>query len=246
MEQAIFRFHGVLNDFLPTELADRANSYQFTGRPAIKDAIEAIGVPHTEVAVILVNGTAVNFSYGLQCGDDVHVYPHAAHPEVARQYLQAFLPAGQPAFILDVHLGKLARFLRTAGFDTIYTTVDMGDAAIANIAESDERIVVTRDVGLLKRSRIRYGYWLRQTESRSQFRELVAHYSLKPLFKPFSRCPHCNGKVSMVDKAKVSDSLPAKIVKDSMLANFVQCQDCGHVYWQGSHYTHMQHFFDSV
>jgi uncharacterized protein with PIN domain len=246
MEQAIFHFHGVLNDFLPAELADRAGPYQFTGRPAIKDAIEAIGVPHTEVAVILVNGTAVNFSYGLQYDDDVHVYPHAAHPEVAGQYLQDFLPAGQPAFVLDVHLGKLARYLRTAGFDTIYSTVDMGDAAIANIAESDERIVVTRDVGLLKRSRIRYGYWLRQTESRAQFRELVSHYQLKPLFRPFSRCPHCNDKVSIVDKEKVSDCLPARIVNDPALKDFVQCLGCGHVYWQGSHYTHMQHFFDSV
>lgn len=246
MEQAIFHFHGVLNDFLPAELADRASPYQFAGRPAIKDAIEAIGVPHTEVAVILVNGSAVNFSYGLLDGDDVHVYPHATHPEVAGQYLQDFLPAGQPAFVLDVHLGKLARYLRTAGFDTIYSTVDMGDAAIANIAERDERIVVTRDVGLLKRSRVRYGYWLRQTQSRAQFRELVAHYQLKPLFMPFTRCPHCNGEVSMVDKKTVSGSLPDKVASDTSLENFVQCQDCGHVYWQGSHYTHMQQFFDGV
>lgn len=246
MEHAIFHFHGVLNDFLPAELADRASPYYFAGRPAIKDAIEAIGVPHTEVAVMLVNGAAVNFSYGLRYDDDVHVYPHAEHPEVAAQYLQAFLPTGQPAFVLDVHLGKLARYLRTAGFDTLYSTVDMGDAAIANIAEKDARIVVTRDVGLLKRSRIRYGYWLRHTQSRAQFRELVSHYGLKALFRPFSRCPHCNGGIGMVDKEKVSASLPAKVARDPLLKSFVQCLDCGQIYWQGSHYAHMQQFFDCV
>jgi uncharacterized protein with PIN domain len=246
MEYATFHFHDVLNDFLPAESADRASSYRFDGRPAIKDAIEAIGVPHTEVAVMLVNGCGVNFSYGLCDGDEVHVYPHAAHPEVVMQYRQDFLPAGRPAFVLDVHLGRLARYLRTAGFDTIYTTIDMGDAQIASIAERDERIVVTRDVGLLKRSRIRYGYWLRETQSRAQFRELISHYRLKPLFMPFSRCPHCNGEVSVVDKETVSNSLPDKVASDPALENFVQCNDCGQVYWQGSHYTHMQHFFDSV
>lgn len=246
MEHAAFHFHGVLNDFLSAEFVGRASHYQFSGQPSIKDAIEAQGVPHTEVAVILVNGIAVNFSYGLSHEDDVHVYPHAAHPEVAAQYLQAFLPAGQPAFILDVHLGKLARYLRTAGFDTLYEKNDMGDAVIASIAERDTRIVLTRDVGLLKRSRIQYGYWLRQTESRAQFRELVSHYALKPLFKPFSRCSHCNGEVSAVDKGMVSNQLPPRVLNDSLLENFVQCSACGHIYWQGSHYTHMQQFFDSL
>ncbi|WP_126454043.1 Mut7-C RNAse domain-containing protein [Sulfuriflexus mobilis] len=246
MKHAIFHFHANLNDFLSAEQVDKAIPYQFSGRPAIKDAIEAIGVPHTEVAVILVNGDAVNFSYGLYDGDDVHVYPHAEHPEVARQYLHALLPTGQPAFVLDVHLGKLARYLRTAGFDTLYSSDDMGDASIADIAEGQGRIVVSRDIGLLKRSRIRYGYWPRQTEARAQFRELVSHYKLKPLFRPFSRCPQCNGEVGAVDKARVSDSLPGKVASDPLLEDFVQCHDCGQVYWRGSHYTHMQHFFDSV
>lgn len=246
MEHANFYFHDVLNDFLPAGLADKACAYHFDAHPAIKDAIEAMGVPHTEVAVMLVNGNAVNFAYGLNSGDVVHVYPHAAHPFVANEYRQDFLPTGRPAFVLDVHLGKLARYLRTAGFDTLYTPVDMGDAEIAHVAERDDRIVVTRDVGLLKRSQIRYGYWLRQTQSRQQFRELVAHYRLKDLFRPFSRCPHCNGKVRAVEKSIVSKRLPGRVASDPGLQDFVQCCDCGQVYWEGSHYTRMQEFFDSV
>lgn len=246
MARAIFRFHAELNDFLPTEQARQTVNYTFARRPAIKDAIEAIGVPHTAVAVILINGVAVDFSRGLENGDEVTVYPHTTHPVVAETYLQPFLPAGCPAFILDVHLGKLARYLRTAGFDTLYNKVDIGDARIAEVADMQTRIVVSRDIGLLKRSRVRYGYWLRNTQSRVQFRELVTHYKLKPWFRLFSRCPHCNGVVATVDKQDVNDRLPAGIASDPGLTTFVQCPDCEQVYWQGSHYTHMQQFFDSV
>lgn len=246
MASARFRFHAELNDFLPAEQAHQVVTYSFARRPAIKDAIEAIGVPHTDVAVILVNGTAVEFSYGLQDGDEVAVYPHAAHPDVDETFIQSFLPAGCPAFVLDVHLGKLARYLRTAGFDTLYSKDDMGDARIAEISDMETRVVVSRDIGLLKRSRVRYGYWPRHTQSRAQFRELVAHYKLKPWFRLFSRCPHCNGIVATVSKKDVNDRLPAGVAADPSLTSFVQCPDCGQVYWQGSHYTHMQQFFDSV
>lgn len=246
MAIATFRFHAELNDFLPTEQAQQAIAYTFDRRPAIKDAIEAIGVPHTDVAVILVNGTAVDFSHGLEDGDDVAVYPHATHPKVDKAYIQPFLPDGCPAFILDVHLGKLARYLRTAGFDTLYSKDDMGDARIAEISDTETRIVLSRDIGLLKRSRIRYGYWLRNTQSRAQFRELVKHYKLKPWFKLFSRCSHCNGVVATVDKQDVNYRLPGGVARDPGLTKFVQCPDCGQLYWQGSHYTHMQQFFDSV
>jgi len=246
MANACFHFHSVLNDFLPAEQVGILVPYVFAGRPAIKDAIEASGIPHTEVAVITVNGSAVGFDYGLQDLDNVDIYPHVSHPDVDAALLQSFLPDGKPAFVLDVHLGKLARFMRTAGFDTVYTTTDPGDALIAEIADTQNRIVLTRDTGLLKRSRIRYGYWLRETQSRAQFREVVGHYRLKKYFIPFSRCSHCNGQVNIVEKEQVSTQLPVGVADDPLLTQFVQCEDCGHVYWQGSHYTHMQRLFDSV
>lgn len=246
MHEATFHFHDVLNDLL---LAAQRNSdihYTFAGHPAIKDAIEAIGVPHTEVAVIEVNGKVVDFAYGLQAGDVVHVYPHVTHPDVPAEYVQPFLPGGEPRFVLDVHLGKLARFMRTAGFDTLYSAVDVGDAALAQIASDENRIVLSRDTGLLKRNMIRYGYWLRQTQSRAQFREVVTHYGLKNWFKPFIRCPRCNGMVAPVNKADIIDYLPGSVATDTSLQGFVQCPDCKQVYWEGSHYTRMQHFFASL
>lgn len=246
MASATFRFHTELNDFLPSEQVHQTIAYTFDRRPAIKDSIEAIGVPHTDVAVILINGAAVAFSHGLQDGDEVAVYPHVAHPDVDEAFVQPFLPTGRPTFILDVHLGKLARYLRTAGFDTLYSKTDMGDARIADISDTETRIVLSRDTGLLRRSRIRYGYWLRNTQSRAQFRELVTHYKLKPWFRLFSRCSHCNGLVTTVDKQEVKDLLPGGVASDPGLTKFVQCTGCGQVYWQGSHYTHMQQFFDST
>lgn len=246
MGSASFRFHAELNDFLSSKQAGQAITYRFERRPAIKDSIEAIGVPHTEVSVIMVNDRAVDFSYGLQDTDRVAVYPHTLRPAVARRYIQPFLPAGCPAFILDVHLGRLARYLRTAGFDTLYTTIDMGDERIAELADIENRVVLSRDSGLLKRSRVRYGYWLRNTQSRAQFRELVGHYHLRPWFNLFSRCPHCNDLLKPVDKQAVTSLLPGDVATDPTLVSFVQCPGCGQVYWQGSHYTHMQHFFDSV
>ena len=246
MATANFRIHGVLNDFLSVGQVGIVIPYCFEGRPAIKDAIEAIGIPHTEVAVVFVNGVPVEFGYGLRDRDDVEVYPHVSHPDVDAVWLQPFLPTGTAAFVLDVHLGKLARFMRTAGFDTVYSPVDPGDAEIAEIADSQNRIVLTRDTGLLKRSRVQYGYWLRATESRAQFREVVGHYGLKQFFQPFSRCSHCNGLVKQVEKDQVREQLPVGVEEDPLLTRFVECEECGHVYWQGSHYTRMQRFFDSV
>lgn len=246
MAEAQFTFHDVLNHFLVSDQRDGGIDYEFEGHPAIKDAIEALGIPHTEVAAIMVDNNPVDFAHGLNDSDAVHVYPHRDFPSVVAKWQLPFMPNEVPTFILDVHLGKLARFMRTAGFDTLYSVVDMGDAAIAGIAAEQNRIVLSRDTGLLKRSAIRYGYWPRQTESREQFREVVGHYNLKPLFKAFSRCPHCNGEVINVVKEDIIDQLPGTVAIDDSIENFVQCHVCRQVYWQGSHYTHMQHFFDSI
>jgi len=246
MLQASFRFNDELNDFLTAKQGAEPFLYSFEGRPAVKDAIEAIGIPHTEVAVITVNSQAVDFMHGLEDGDDLTVYPHSAYPLVDERFIQPFLPKGNPRFVLDVHLGKLAGFMRTAGFDTLHSSEDLGDERLAEIADTQGRVLLTRDVGLLKRSRIRFGYWLRQTQSREQFREVIRHYHLACKMRPFSRCTHCNGVVESVDKAAVVEQLPKGIADDPTLVKFVKCTDCGHVYWQGSHYTRMQQFFTSV
>lgn len=236
---ASFRFYGNLNDFLPKRQREVAVLYQFTGSPAVKDAIEALGVPHAEVAIILADEIPVDFNYKLKAGDKIEVFPKALQadfPEACR-----LLPAlPEPiSFILDVHLGKLARNLRLVGLDSFYEK-DYGDKQLAELATSQNRVVLTRDVGLLKLKRIEWGYWLRSQNPEEQLLEVVKHYNLVQKLQPFTRCLACNGLILPVTKASVLDELPPKT--RMYFTDFYQCSDCRRVYWKGSHYGHMQLF----
>lgn len=138
---------------------------------------------------------------------------------------------------MDVHLGTLAKLLRMLGFDATYKT-DLTDATIARIAQTENRIVLTRDVGLLKHKTIAQGHWLRSQQTEEQLREVLQKYKIKPSdFKPLSRCLVCNTWVQPAAKEQVSDKLPPKT--QLYFNEFYQCPTCGKVYWKGSHYEHM-------
>jgi uncharacterized protein with PIN domain len=241
---ASFRFHASLNDFLAPGRQGQCIQYQFDNHPAIKDSIEALGAPHPEVAAILVNGEPVDFKYQLQDNDAAEVYPIDAVPAQAMHSLLIPPYAGEPLFILDVHLGALARYLRLLGLDCLYHNHDWGDEHIARLAAREQRIVLSRDVGLLKRSNIERGLWLRHTAPRAQVREVIQRYQLVKWFKPFTRCSHCNGLVEAVDKASLKGRLPVRIYNS--FDEFRQCSHCGHVYWRGSHYDKMQRFITEL
>ena len=246
-KSSFFNFHGCLKDFLAEEDRRHALKYSFESSPAIKDAIEAIGVPHPEIGLIVAEGEALPLSYLLKGEEDVHIYPHHEAPEELKHLAAPLLPVREgapPTFIVDVHLGRLARYLRVAGIDTLYENEDMGDEKIAHIASIENRIVLTRDVGLLKRSAVEYGHWMRNKNSRAQLREVVSHYSLKRHFIPFSRCVHCNGLISPIEKSAVEEKLPPGIRRD--FKNFFSCTSCSHVYWKGSHYKRILELLKSV
>ncbi|RDV14960.1 hypothetical protein DXT99_11780 [Pontibacter diazotrophicus] len=236
---ATIEFFGSLNDFPALSGKESKLQYRFAGTPAVKDAIEAIGVPHPEVDVILLNDMPVDFTHPLQAGDKVAVYPAEANRGWPESFsLQANYPAPD-RFVLDVHLGKLARALRMLGFDTCYEN-DYSDKAIAHIAATEERIVLTRDVGLLKHKSIRWGYWLRSQHLEEQLTEVVNYYNLRHKLTPFTRCLACNGSIAQVPKDSVIEQLPpkTKLYFDA----FYQCDSCNRVYWKGSHYERMQRF----
>lgn len=239
-----FIIQGSLNDFL--ELANKTSpvEYKFSLSPSVKDAIEAIGIPHPEVGLILIGDLSVDFSYLLRDGETIEAYPHLKYPTVGNDKVLPFLPDGKVTFILDVHLGRLARYLRIAGFDSLYYSPDRGDSYIAQIAEAENRIVLTRDMGLLKRSSVTFGHWLRNTESRAQFREVVHFYNLRKDFNPFSRCVKCNGLIKRVEKVSIEEFLPSGIKRD--FNEFHQCSNCGQIYWQGSHYKRIDKFLKSL
>ena len=240
---AFFHFHGSLNDFLrPAQKADTI-AYSFKDLPAIKDAIEAIGVPHVEVDVILVNNQPVHFDYPLQAASEVQVYPFSNDYHWPPGYALINHDAVEKKFVVDVHLGSLARTLRMLGFDTSYQS-DYNDATIVDLALAEQRIVLTRDIGLLKHKVIRHGYWLRSQLVEAQVAEVVRYYQLEALFQPFERCLACNGTIVPVEKDKVLNQLPPQTI---LYYNaFFQCLSCGRVYWKGSHYQHMLQLLERI
>ncbi len=233
---AFFRFYEELNDFLPPDKRKVQFPYSFSGNPSIKDAVEAIGVPHTEVDLILVNGKSVDFSYHLQQGDLVSVYPVFESFDIGPVTHLRPEPLRNPKFILDVHLGKLAKILRMLGFDTVYRN-DLEDDEIAERAREEGRIILTRDVGLLKRGSVDRGYWVRSQHPKQQAKEVLQRFNLKNLVKPFKRCMDCNGIIEPVEKESVEDQLPSASAES--YDHFFQCGNCGKLYWRGSHIPNM-------
>ena len=234
---AEFRFYSELNDFLPPQKRTTKFDYSFSGTPSIKDAIEAIGVPHTEIDLIIVNGTSVDFECQLKNGDDVAVYPVFESFDISPAIRLRQAPLRDPKFICDVHLGALARLLRLAGFDTLYRN-DYADEQIVDIAMKEKRCILTRDRGILKRKAVTHGYCLRSVHPEEQAREVLARFDLYSSMKPFALCIECGGAVSRVDKASVAAALPEKTRE--CYDEFYKCGLCGKVYWQGSHFSNLE------
>jgi uncharacterized protein with PIN domain len=177
MNTAHFRFYEELNDFLPPEQRKETVTYSFKGHPGIKDPIEALGVSHPEIELIVVNGVRLRDK-----------------------------PLRRTAFILDVNLGKLARRLRLCGFDAKYRN-DYSDRDVVNIGVHEHRIILTRDRRLLHYKDITHGYWVRDTHPDSQLKEVLNRFDLSRQVHPFHRCIECNGEIHSVAKATVLDRL---------------------------------------
>ncbi|PSN13508.1 twitching motility protein PilT [filamentous cyanobacterium CCT1] len=243
MQRLVFRFYAELNDFLSPERKQTAFTHRLNEPASIKDAIEALGVPHPEVELILVNGESVGFDYLTQDGDRISVYPHFKTLEVEGTSLVRPAPLPQIKFVLDVHLGKLATYLRLLGFDTLYRN-DYGDEALAQISSQQQRILLTQDRGLLKRSMVTHGYIVRFHAPEQQAKEVLDRFHLHDAVAPLERCPRCNGPLIAVDKAAIGDRIPplTRLHYDE----FSRCQSCGQIYWKGAHYDRIQQLVDRV
>lgn len=240
---AVFRFYEELNDFLPPHRRKRDHCYSFNGHPAIKDAIESQRVPHTEVDLIIVNGKSVGFNYQLMHGDRAAVYPIFEALDISPIVQLRDAPLRSTAFILDVHLGKLARILRLLGFDTLYRT-DYDDPEIIRIALKEQRIILTRDRRLLHDRRITHARWLHSTNSEQQAREVIKRFQLENEIRRFVRCPVCNGPIESVAKKDVLDQLEPLTRK--YYSDFFRCSDCRKIYWRGTHYERIIDKLDAI
>lgn len=233
---ATFRFYQELNDFLPRGQRYRDIVCQCARAATTKHMIEALGVPHTEVELILVNGESVGFDRMLEDGDRVAVYPTFEALDVTPLVRLREAPLRQSRFIADAHLGGLARFLRLAGFDTLYDN-NFHDAEIEAIAAREHRIVLTRDRDLLKRRTITHGCYVRALKAEQQLAEMIERLDLRRSAKPFSLCLQCNAPLHPVPKAEIEDFLPPSVREHQQ--RFSTCEVCHGIFWEGSHWRRM-------
>jgi uncharacterized protein with PIN domain len=243
MVTATFRFYEELNDFLARPLRRRAFTYACARGATTKHAIEALGVPHTEVELILVNGESVGFNHPLADGDRVAVYPKFEALDIRPLLRVRERPLRVVRFVADAHLGGLAPLLRLAGFDTLYDN-HYPDADIEALAAAESRIVLTRDRELLKRRAITHGCYVRALRPREQLREVFERLDLAGSVRPFRLCLMCNAPLRRIAKHEVGNRAPDGVLQRHNL--FVTCDVCRRVFWEGTHWQRMRALIDSV
>ncbi len=236
MPAVSIRFYAELGDFLPASRRQIAFAHAVRDHVSVKDLIESLGVPHTEVDLVLVNGESVDFSYRVQDGDRISVYP-------VFESLDITPLLREPRFVLDTHLGKLAGYLRLLGFDTLYRN-DYPDPLLVQISHQEHRILLTRDRGVLKHRLVTHGYYVWETAPLRQAVEVLRRFDLAGAITPFRRCMRCNGLLEPVAKDRVVDRLLPKTRQ--YYDEFQQCAGCGRVYWKGSHHERMRGLVESV
>lgn len=226
------RAYAELNDFLPPARRQVAFEAAPAERTSVKDLLEGLGIPHTEVDLLLVNGEPASFDRRLADGDRVAAYPVFEALDVALVTRVRPEPLRDVRFVLDGHLGRLAAFLRLAGFDALYLR-DADDAELAAASASGRRILLTRDQALLKRREVTHGYSVRSTRPAEQLAEVIRRFDLRRLVHPFTRCMRCNGVLRPVEKAAVEGLVPPRSYE--AFDAFLRCEGCGRIYWKGSH-----------
>jgi uncharacterized protein with PIN domain len=243
MVTATFRFYEELNDFLPSERRRRAFSCPCARRATTKHMIEALGVPHTEVELVLLNGESVGFGALLREGDRVAVYPKFEALDITPLLRVRARALRSTRFVADAHLGGLARLLRMTGFDTLYDN-HFQDDEIERIAGAQERVVLTRDRELLKRRGVTHGCYVHALHPAQQLREIFDRLDLARSARPFTLCLNCNAPLRAIDKVQVAAALPPSVRE--RYQRFSTCDVCRGVFWEGSHWERMRTLVDGL
>ena len=243
MPAASFRVYGALNDFLSPARRQGTLVCAFVPGTRVKDLVEALGVPHVEIDRIAVDGALVGFDYVVRDGDRVAIYPAFGTFELGDEGRLSPPPQTHTRFVADVHLGRLAAFLRLAGFDTAYSN-DCADRELARISASEDRTLLTRDAGVLKHRIVTRGYFVRETRPARQLVEVSRRFALARRMAPFSRCLRCNATLKAVTRDEVVDRLPPRTRE--LHTAFSSCAGCGRVYWEGSHHAQMTRLLEAA
>lgn len=237
------RVYAELNDFLAPELRGATMRRPAQPHQTVKDIIEAAGIPHTEVDLILLDGRSVEFDERPKSGDRIAVYPVFEAFDIGPTTRVRPTPLRDPRFVVDVNLGKLVRLLWLLGLDARWDG-DVADEKLAEIAQAEHRIVLTRDRGLLKRRNVTHGLFVRSDLPFEQAIEVLRRLDLAGRLAPFSRCLRCGGTLATVSKAEVLDQLEPRTRQ--YYDDFRRCETCGQVYWRGTHHARLAELVDDI
>jgi uncharacterized protein with PIN domain len=243
MPMVTFRFYEELNDFLPKNRRKVDFEVMFKEKRSIKDMIEALGVPHTEVDLILVDGKSVDFNYILQKNDRVSVYPVFESLNITNVTHLRKIPLRKTAFIADINLGNIVKYMRALGFDLFFDSL-LSTREIIEISKRENRIILTKDRKLLKFKDVSHGIFIRSGTTIEQIRRIINYLDIKDDIKPFSRCLQCNTTLDVVPKEKILNQIPPMTIE--FCDEYVQCQSCDKIYWKGTHFINMMRVLKQI
>ena len=236
-KQFIFRFYAELNDFLPDDIKQKAFTYSMKTPVSVREAIESLNVPLSEVDLVLINSIPSGWNQSLHEGDYISVYPVFESLDISTLIKTRKIPLRITRFILDAHLGKLAKYLRMLGFDTLYRN-DYEDSEIIAIARQENRIILTRDKPLLKSKEVQHGYYVRATKKHGQLTEVVQKFDLYNQFRSFTRCMTCNSELIPKKKEEIIQKIDPET--SAAFNEYFYCPHCDKVFWKGSHFERME------
>ena len=243
MPKGTFRFYEELNDFLPKHRRKTDFEAKFKGKRSIKDMIEALGVPHTEIDIILVNGNSVDFNYILQDEDRVSVYPVFESLNITNVTQLRKIPLRRNKFIADINLGDIVKYMRILGLDLYYDPL-LSTREIIEISKRENRVILTKSRKLLKFKNVSHGIFIRPGTTAEQIRRIIDYLDIKDNIKPFSRCLRCNTLLNIVLKEKILDRIPPKTKE--FCDEYVQCQSCDKIFWKGTHFINMKKIVSQI
>lgn len=219
--------------FVPSERRQGRTALVTDGSSTLGHVIESLGVPLTEAGRVLVDGREVPVSHIPRTGETVEVFGVERPQEV---------PGAPLRFLLDVHLGTLARRLRLLGLDAAYENEDIGDPALAALSAKEQRVLLSRDRGLLRRREIWAGAYIYSDRPDDQLRDVLERFA--PRLAPWTRCTACNGRLTDADKDSVQDQLQQGTQRTYDV--FAQCTACERVYWRGAHHARLEEIVEEA